>query len=253
MTEQTRYRARRALPQATEPPTRRNVSWLGWLALALAVGLAGGAGATRAAWTAGDDTEPLNAQTTVVGFSVQRDGLAAAVADGPGSTVGFTLTSADAQAVAASGGLAVGFTVTTMTSGRDGMNYQLSVAAAEPGSFLDGATIEVFPQGPAGCLNDATPGAVDLDDATGAVIGTAPAQAPRPSGSTATQAWCLTVVKPAVWYNSQAQAVGTNSVGGTVTSNTAEWSVQVGPDPAAQPPLDVTFTHTVTKFAGVGK
>jgi len=242
-----KYQGRHASPEAAA-----GSPWIGPLALVLVVGLAVGTGTTQASWTAGDGTSPLSAQAAVVGFSVQRDGLAADVATGPGSTVGFTLTSADAQAVA-SGGLAVGFTVTTMTSGRDGMNYRLGVAAAEPGSFLDGATIEVFPQGPSGCLVGAIPGNVDLDDATGAVIGTVPAQTPRPAGSTATQAWCLTVVKPTTWYNSQAQAAGTNAQGQTVTSNTAEWNVQIGPDPAAQTPVNVTATHTITKFAGAVK
>jgi len=246
-----RYQPSRALPESC---AARNTWWVGWLALTLAVGLAAGAGSTLASWTAADYTSPLNAQAAVVGFSVQRDGLAAEVALGPDSTVGFTLTSADAQAVAASDdGVAIGFTVATMTSGNDGMNYQLMVGDAEAGSFFDGATIEVFPQGPAGCLNGATPGTVNVDDATGAVIGTVPAQTPRPSGSTATQAWCLTVVKPATWYASQAQAAGTNAMGQTVTSNTTEWNVQVGPDPAAQTPVQVSFTHNITKFAGVGK
>jgi len=230
------------------------MSWLGWLSISLAIGLAAGAGTTLASWTTGDGTSPLNAQAAVVGFSVQRDGLAADVASGPAATVGFTLTFADAQAVAASDtGLAIGFTVTTMTSGNDGMNYQLTVDAAELGSYFDGATIDTFPQGPAGCFVGATPGTVDIDDVTGAIVGTAPAQTPRPSGSTTTQAWCLTVAKPATWYNSQAQAVGVSALGQTVTSNTADWNVQVGPDPAAQTPVQIRFTHNTTKFAEVGK
>jgi len=224
------------------------------LGVSLAVGLAAGAGSTMASWTAADGTSPLGAQAAVVGFSVQRDGFAADVASGPAATVSFALTSADATAAASSDtGLAIGFTVAPMTSGHDGMNYQFSVDAAEPGSYFDGATIDVFPLGPAGCFVGATPGTVDVDDATGSVVGVAPAETPRPSGSTATQAWCLTVVKPVAWYTSQAQASGANTLGQTVTSNTAEWNVQVGPDPAAQTPVNVTFTHTTQKFAGVGK
>ena len=246
-----RYQGRHASPEAT---AGAGSPWLGPLVLVLVAGLAAGAGTTQASWTAGDGTSPLSAQAAVVGFSVQRDGLAADVATGPGSTVGFTLTFADAQAVAASDtGVAIGFTVATMTSGNDGMNYQSSIAAAEPGSFFDGATIEVFPQGPAGCFVGATPGTVNVDDTTGAVIGIAPAQTPRPSGSTVTQAWCLTVVKPATWYNSQAQAAGTNASGQTVISNISQWNVQMGPDPAAQTSVEVSFTHNITKFAGVGK
>lgn len=227
---------------------------LPWLAVGLGLALAAH-GTTMALWVDSKDTTTLAAQTDITGFSVQRDGATADIASGSGQTVGFELVSADAQAIAAAKGkaVAIGFTVNWMTSGTNGLDYQISLGDVPTDSFLDATDIQFFPQGTDGCAVDATPGEVQANG-TGGTVAVAPSKSPRPVGTSGSQAWCLVATFQGVTdrYDTTASAAGTDATGGSVDSNQAPWSVTVGPDPAAQQPVAINVTHVTTKLAGVG-
>lgn len=229
---------------------------LPWLVVGLGVAL-GVHGTTMAMWASNTQLTTLAAQTSITGFSVQRDGSDAPdVATGPGQTVGFELTSDDAKAIATAEGqsLAIGFTIKWMTSGTDGLDYKISLGNVPVDSFLDDADIQFFPKGSDGCVVGATSGRVLTDSATGATIAVAPSEDPRPAGTGGSQAWCLVATFNGVTdqYNTTASAAGTDANGGSVNSNQAPWSVTVGPDPAAQQPVAINVTHVTTKLVGVG-
>ncbi|MCL2489962.1 MAG: hypothetical protein FWF36_04445 [Propionibacteriaceae bacterium] len=244
--------ARRAMPERRGRALATGL--VPWLVVGLGLAL-GAHGATMALWVNSAHTT-LAAQTDVTGFSVQRDGAPADVAIGPGQTEGFSLTKADAQAIAAadSQALAIGFTVNWMTSGTNGLDYQISLDDVPPVSFLSQTDIEIFPQGAAGCGVGANPGQVQ-PNGTGGTVAVAPIKDPRPVGTPGSQAWCLvaTFKGAAGQYYTEASATGTNGLGQLVTSNQAPWSVAVGPDPADQPAVAVNVTYVTTKFVGVGK
>ena len=222
-----------------------------WLVVGLGLALSAH-GATMALWVNSAHTT-LAAQTDITGFSVQRDDREADVAGGPGQTESFMLTAEDAQAILDYHALAIGFTVNWMTSGTNGLDYQISLADVPPDSFLSQTDIKIFPQGADGCAVGAEPGQVQ-PNGTGGTVAVAPTKDPRPVGTPGSQAWCLVATFVGTGrYDTEAIAKGTDGLGQLVTSNQAPWSVAVGPDPADQPAVAVNVTYVTQKFVGVGK
>lgn len=238
----------RALPSTTPRRPRRRVLPAA-LALGLSLVLGLGAGSAMALWSASASTGALSLTGAAIGFSVQRGSSAPDVASGPNATVKFSLTSADATNVLATGGIAVPFTVAMMTSGGGGMNYAIAIGTPSAGSFLAAAQIDVFPQGGSGCQVGASPGSVDVDATTGQYIGVAPTATPRPVGTPASQAWCLTITyTPGSYFNGVAASGSHAAGGGPAVANPDSWSAVVGPDPAVQTTVNVVLTHTNTSL-----
>jgi len=237
----------RALPS----PSRR-LKLTPWLVLGLAGCLGLGSGSTAAWWNTAGNTAALGFVPSLTGFGVQRDGGASDVASGPNDSVGFQLTSTDAQALVASPdrAIAISFTVKTMTSGTGGINYSVAVSQPSDGTFWSKASIDVFPQGDDGCSITAEPGDIDRDLLSGDFVGVATNGTPRPAGTVSSQDWCLVASWQPGQYVNEANASGTNDFGAALESETVAWQVYITPDLTTVTPGGVTLAHTAIRYEG---
>ena len=207
------------------------------------------AGSVFALWMTDNSTKALTATPALTGLAVQRDGGQADYATPQSNTAHMFLTTDDTGALLVADGntIAVPFTVTMMTSGTDGMDFSIALGSPDVGSFLADAQMAVFPVAAGGCTVGATGG--DPAASLTGITGVTTSATPRPSGTVASQYWCLTVTRPVGSYQTDATATGTDQMGGEVEGATT-WQVSTGPDPGLQKPVSITLTYKTTRIGG---
>lgn len=215
------------------------------LTVAAAAALGGLAGTAAALWRASDEVELPDAQGTALAIGIGPvDRSSTDWAAGTTDTVRFTIPGATVARALDDEGITTMFRVTGLAQGATGIDYAVAVPPGAPGTVWAGSVVRVWQTTGAGDDCSAVPDdAPDLSQVTSSI--------PDDGAEPVDQFFCV----HAAWdeartgtYAGTVTATGTGLDGGVARDSDA-WSTGVVPDPAAEPDVVVTLTHTVTRPA----